>query len=166
MLHTLRWQQPAATSLTSSGQPGNGTFSCLPLLAPTAASLTHVSCPCHAQIPSDPKLILSTYEPDKLSKFFLTTVEQQPRRELLLPADVGVPIRCGLRLLLGCIHTVYIQHYFALELVCKQPPHQAFFTPLPAGLLVGGRTLPACAAGSARGRGGSLPNPQLYMAGT
>jgi hypothetical protein len=61
---------------------------------------------------------------------------------------------------------VYIQHYFALELVCKQPPHQAFFTPLPSGLLVGGRTLPACAAGSARGRGGSLPNPQLYMAGT
>lgn len=38
---------------------------------------------------------MSTYEPDKLSKFFLTTVEQQPRRELLLPADVGVPIRWG-----------------------------------------------------------------------
>ncbi len=50
---------------------------------------------CVTQIPSDPKLIMSTYEPDKLSKFFLTTVEQQPRRELLLPADVGVPIRWG-----------------------------------------------------------------------
>lgn len=37
---------------------------------------------------------MSTYEPDRLSKFFLTTVEQQARRELLLGADVGVPIRC------------------------------------------------------------------------
>lgn len=45
------------------------------------------------QIPSDPKLIMSSYEPDRLSKFFLTTVEQQPQRELLLPQDVGVPIR-------------------------------------------------------------------------
>jgi hypothetical protein len=47
------------------------------------------------QIPSDPKLIMASYEPDRLSKFFLTTVEQQPRRELLLPSDVGVPIRCA-----------------------------------------------------------------------
>jgi hypothetical protein len=38
---------------------------------------------------------MASYEPDRLSKFFLTTVEQQPRRELLLPADVGVPIRCA-----------------------------------------------------------------------
>jgi hypothetical protein len=55
------------------------------------------------QIPSDPKLITATYEPDRLSKFFLTTVEQQPRRELLLPADVGIPIRCAAVLLLGAM---------------------------------------------------------------
>jgi hypothetical protein len=36
---------------------------------------------------------VSSYEPDKLSRFFLTSIEQQPRRELLLPADVGVTIR-------------------------------------------------------------------------
>jgi hypothetical protein len=47
------------------------------------------------QIPSDPKLLVSNYEPDKLSRFFLTSIEQQPRRELLLPADVGVTIRWG-----------------------------------------------------------------------
>jgi hypothetical protein len=45
------------------------------------------------QIPSDPKLLVSSYEPDKLSRFFVTSIEQQPRRELLLPADVGVTIR-------------------------------------------------------------------------
>ncbi|WIA18195.1 hypothetical protein OEZ85_009668 [Tetradesmus obliquus] len=44
------------------------------------------------EIPSDPKLLVSSYEPDKLSRFFLTSIEQQPRRELLLPADVGVTI--------------------------------------------------------------------------
>jgi len=54
----------------------------------------HLPCYLHlTQIPSDPKLIMSSYEPDRLSKFFLTTVEQQPQRELLLPQDVGVPIR-------------------------------------------------------------------------
>jgi len=36
---------------------------------------------------------VSRFEPEKLSQFFLTNIEQQPRRELLLPADVGVPIR-------------------------------------------------------------------------
>lgn len=51
-------------------------------------------CVCTLQIPSDPKMIMSPYEPERLSKFFLTAVEQQPRRELLLPSDVGVPIRC------------------------------------------------------------------------
>jgi hypothetical protein len=54
------------------------------------------------QIPSDPKLITATYEPDRLSKFFLTTVEQQPRRELLLPADVGIPIRFACCAVLCC----------------------------------------------------------------
>jgi len=50
-------------------------------------------CCCCEQIPADPKLLVSRFEPEKLSQFFLTNIEQQPRRELLLPADVGVPIR-------------------------------------------------------------------------
>eukprot|EP00878_Enallax_costatus_P025048 GHUV01026769.1.p1 GENE.GHUV01026769.1~~GHUV01026769.1.p1 ORF type:complete len:491 (+),score=127.59 GHUV01026769.1:206-1678(+) len=44
------------------------------------------------EIPSDPKLLVSRYEPEQLSRFFLTSMEQQPRRELLLPADVGVTV--------------------------------------------------------------------------
>eukprot|EP00775_Hariotina_reticulata_P007791 gene7791-7988_t len=48
-------------------------------------------------IPADPKLLVSRFEPEKLSQFFLTSIEQQPRRELLLPADVGVPIRYNVR---------------------------------------------------------------------
>lgn len=58
----------------------------------------HLRLACHCtflcvQIPCDPKLVASSFEPQKLSKFFVTSIEQQPRRELLLPADVGIPIR-------------------------------------------------------------------------
>lgn len=48
---------------------------------------------CYEQIPGDPKLLVSRFEPEKLAEFFITSIEQQPRRELLLPADVGVTIR-------------------------------------------------------------------------
>ncbi|KAF8061924.1 VIP2 [Scenedesmus sp. PABB004] len=44
------------------------------------------------EIPADPKLLVSRFEPDRLSRFFVTSIEQQPRRELLLPADAGVTI--------------------------------------------------------------------------
>ncbi|GBF92417.1 RNA polymerase II-associated factor [Raphidocelis subcapitata] len=44
------------------------------------------------EIPADPKLLLSLPEPSELSAFRLTSLERQTRRNLPLPADLGVPI--------------------------------------------------------------------------
>ena len=99
----------------------------LPLLPPLVPLHIHAA----KQIPSDPKLISAPYEPERLSKFFLTSVEQQPQRELLLPADVGVPIRWAgrgfaflLLLLMGAGGMLWCcgwQQALAAELFAKQP---------------------------------------------
>lgn len=44
------------------------------------------------EIPSDPKLLVAQVEPEKLSEFFLTEFEVEPKRDLALPQDLGIPL--------------------------------------------------------------------------
>lgn len=44
------------------------------------------------EIPADPKLLLTRPQPEALSSFAVTSLEQQALRGLLLPGDLGVPI--------------------------------------------------------------------------
>lgn len=44
------------------------------------------------EIPSDPKMLVDPFQPQRLASFFLTSMETQLPRELLLPPDLGIPI--------------------------------------------------------------------------
>lgn len=44
------------------------------------------------QIPGDPKLLVIPADPTRLSTFSLTALECEPKRDLVLPADLGIPI--------------------------------------------------------------------------
>eukprot|EP00798_Chlamydomonas_sp_ICE-L_P028375 gene28376-31509_t len=44
------------------------------------------------EIPGDPKMIVPQLHPDRLAAFKLTSLEREPKRELLLPHDLGIPI--------------------------------------------------------------------------
>jgi hypothetical protein len=41
---------------------------------------------------SDPKLLLTRPEPEALGAFSVTSLERQTLRDLLLPADLGIPV--------------------------------------------------------------------------
>lgn len=44
------------------------------------------------EIPSDPKMLVAQVQPEKLSEFFLTEFETEPKRDLILPQDLGIPL--------------------------------------------------------------------------
>lgn len=44
------------------------------------------------EIPGDPKMLVSQLEPDKLAKFFISTLETEPKKDLIFPPDLGVHI--------------------------------------------------------------------------
>ncbi|KAG1674733.1 hypothetical protein FOA52_013568 [Chlamydomonas sp. UWO 241] len=44
------------------------------------------------EIPCDPKMLISQADATKLSAFMLTTLEREPKRDLIMPADLGIPI--------------------------------------------------------------------------
>ncbi len=45
-----------------------------------------------SQVPCDPKMLVAPLQPDKLSRFFVTTIEKDMRKEPLLAPDLGVHI--------------------------------------------------------------------------
>lgn len=45
-----------------------------------------------AQVPCDPKMLVSQLEPAQLAAFKLTSIEREPRRDLALAADLDIPI--------------------------------------------------------------------------
>lgn len=44
------------------------------------------------QVPCDPKMLIAPLQPEKLAQFSLTTLERNPRRDLVLEADLGIHI--------------------------------------------------------------------------
>lgn len=44
------------------------------------------------QIPCDPKMLVAELQPARLAKFFLTTIEQNSKRDLVLPPDLGISL--------------------------------------------------------------------------
>lgn len=59
------------------------------LSSSTALNLTRLL---FLQPPSDPKLLIAPLHPEKLAKFALTSLERNPRRELVLEPDLGIHI--------------------------------------------------------------------------
>ena len=51
--------------------------------------LTALEC---LQVPCDPKMLIAPLQPEKLAQFSLTTLERNPRRELVQDADLGIHI--------------------------------------------------------------------------
>ena len=43
-------------------------------------------------MPCDPKMLIAPLQPEKLAQFSLTTLERNPRRELVQDADLGIHI--------------------------------------------------------------------------
>ena len=48
--------------------------------------------PSTLKIPCDPKLLINDTDTTVLSAFSLTALERQPKRDLVLPHDLGIPI--------------------------------------------------------------------------
>ncbi len=44
------------------------------------------------QVPCDPKMLVAVLQPDKLSQFNITTLEQDMRQDLILESGVGIPL--------------------------------------------------------------------------
>lgn len=44
------------------------------------------------EIPSDPKLLVAQPQPDKLAAFEITSLETEPKKDLLFPTDLGIPL--------------------------------------------------------------------------
>lgn len=43
-------------------------------------------------MPCDPKMLIAPLQPEKLAQFSLTTLERNPRRDLVQDADLGIHI--------------------------------------------------------------------------
>ncbi|EIE25956.1 hypothetical protein COCSUDRAFT_64915 [Coccomyxa subellipsoidea C-169] len=44
------------------------------------------------EVPCDPKMLVAVLQPDKLSQFNITTLEQEMRQDLILESGVGIPL--------------------------------------------------------------------------
>lgn len=44
------------------------------------------------QVPCDPKMLVAPLDPQQLAKFHLTTLEKDPKRDLVLEPDLGIPL--------------------------------------------------------------------------
>lgn len=45
-----------------------------------------------AQVPCDPKMLVAPLDPQQLAKFHLTSLERDPKRDLVLEPDLGIPL--------------------------------------------------------------------------
>lgn len=48
--------------------------------------------PLLVQVPCDPKMLVAPLDPQQLAKFHLTTLERDPKRDLVLEPDLGIPL--------------------------------------------------------------------------
>lgn len=44
------------------------------------------------EVPCDPKMLVAPLDPQQLAKFHLTTLERDPKRDLVLEPDLGIPL--------------------------------------------------------------------------
>ena len=44
------------------------------------------------QVPCEPKLLVTPLDPQQLAKFRLTSLERDPKRDLVLEPDLGIPL--------------------------------------------------------------------------
>lgn len=45
-----------------------------------------------SQVPCEPKLLVTPLDPQQLAKFRLTSLERDPKRDLVLEPDLGIPL--------------------------------------------------------------------------
>ena len=65
----------------------------MPVTSPCALVQEHAREPWSAsQVPCDPKMLIAPLQPEKLAQFSLTTLERNPRRDLVQEADLGIHI--------------------------------------------------------------------------